>query len=186
MSGTNNNVAQAIKMWNDEAPEYNPNSPVASHFTQVVWKDTTELGCAVVACNIASFAGGATSNFYVVSLSDLRLDKLRADSLNHVVRVQSSWKRLPGTKLCRERSALIATSLFSLSLSICCADRPGLTLVVVQLRIHTPCPLCLSSRKISLCCPIEHFSLSGKSLPYRSPSRAELTLSDFGAGEKVR
>ena len=67
MSGTNNNVAQAIKMWNDEAPDYNPGNPVASHFTQVVWKDTTELGCAVVACNIASFAGGATSNFYVVS-----------------------------------------------------------------------------------------------------------------------
>lgn len=80
MSGTNNNVAQAIKMWNDEAPEYNPNSPVASHFTQVVWKDTTELGCAVVACNIASFAGGATSNFYVVSSFLLPSQSRCADS----------------------------------------------------------------------------------------------------------
>ena len=60
-------------MWNDEAPDYNPGSPVASHFTQVVWKDITQVGCAVVACNMPNFANGATSNFYVVSLSRLRL-----------------------------------------------------------------------------------------------------------------
>ena len=27
--------------------QYNPQNPQASHFTQVVWKATTQLGCAV-------------------------------------------------------------------------------------------------------------------------------------------
>ena len=33
------------------AAQYDPNNPVASHFTQVVWKSTTTLGCAVATCN---------------------------------------------------------------------------------------------------------------------------------------
>lgn len=31
--------------------QYNPNSPVASHFTQMVWKATTEVGCAMQECS---------------------------------------------------------------------------------------------------------------------------------------
>lgn len=31
--------------------QYNPNNPVPSHFTQVVWKATTEVGCAVQSCS---------------------------------------------------------------------------------------------------------------------------------------
>jgi len=31
--------------------EYNPNNPVPSHFTQVVWKGTTQVGCAVSTCS---------------------------------------------------------------------------------------------------------------------------------------
>ena len=33
------------------AAQYNPSSPVASHFTQVVWKGTTQVGCAVQSCS---------------------------------------------------------------------------------------------------------------------------------------
>ena len=30
---------------------YDPRNPVPSHFTQVVWKSTTKVGCAVHMCN---------------------------------------------------------------------------------------------------------------------------------------
>lgn len=30
---------------------YNPNNPVYSHFTQMVWKATTDLGCYVETCH---------------------------------------------------------------------------------------------------------------------------------------
>ncbi|KAM5541317.1 hypothetical protein V8D89_004871 [Ganoderma adspersum] len=47
-AGTGNyDIAAAIKGWTDEAPQYDPQNPQASHFTQVVWKATTQLGCAV-------------------------------------------------------------------------------------------------------------------------------------------
>ncbi|GAA6036493.1 hypothetical protein JCM8097_003533 [Rhodosporidiobolus ruineniae] len=39
-----------IKLWEDEAPDYNPANPVYSHFTQMVWKSTTELGCVLQVC----------------------------------------------------------------------------------------------------------------------------------------
>ena len=31
--------------------EYNPSNPVPSHFTQVVWKGTSQVGCAVSTCS---------------------------------------------------------------------------------------------------------------------------------------
>ena len=43
-------ITQGTQAWEDEASAYDPNNPVASHFTQVVWKSTTQLGCAVVTC----------------------------------------------------------------------------------------------------------------------------------------
>ncbi|ORY86713.1 CAP domain-containing protein [Leucosporidium creatinivorum] len=39
-----------IKLWEDEATDYDPANPVYSHFTQMVWKATTTLGCADVTC----------------------------------------------------------------------------------------------------------------------------------------
>ncbi|KAG8735609.1 hypothetical protein FRC12_017980 [Ceratobasidium sp. 428] len=50
-AGTGLTAAAAVKMWTDEASDYNPANPQYSHFTQVVWKATTEVGCGVVSCN---------------------------------------------------------------------------------------------------------------------------------------
>jgi uncharacterized protein YkwD len=40
-----------VDAWYDEKSYYNPSSPAASHFTQVVWKSTTKLGCAKITCD---------------------------------------------------------------------------------------------------------------------------------------
>ncbi|GAA5920257.1 hypothetical protein JCM6882_003661 [Rhodosporidiobolus microsporus] len=49
------NVEWGIQMWTDEASLYNYDVPGytdgVGHFTQMVWKDTTELGCAEVKCD---------------------------------------------------------------------------------------------------------------------------------------
>jgi len=47
-------VTEGINAWTDEASDYDPNNPTYSHFTQVVWKSTTELGCAMVDCPAGS------------------------------------------------------------------------------------------------------------------------------------
>ena len=43
-------VTDGINMWTGEAGDYDPKNPTYSHFTQVVWKATKELGCAFVTC----------------------------------------------------------------------------------------------------------------------------------------
>ena len=43
-------VTDGVKDWTDESKDYDPKNPQYSHFTQVVWKATTELGCAFVNC----------------------------------------------------------------------------------------------------------------------------------------
>jgi hypothetical protein len=60
-------IAHAISSWNAESAQYNPSNPQASHFTQVVWKATTELGCAVQTCNGIFPSGPAT--YYVCEYS---------------------------------------------------------------------------------------------------------------------
>lgn len=40
-----------VDAWYDEISEYNSADPQASHYTQVVWKATTELGCAKKYCD---------------------------------------------------------------------------------------------------------------------------------------
>jgi len=43
-------VSDGINAWNAEAKDYDPKNPTFSHFTQVVWKGTKEVGCAFVTC----------------------------------------------------------------------------------------------------------------------------------------
>ena len=44
-------VTDAINLWTAEVKDYDPQHPTYSHFTQVVWKATTEVGCAVATCS---------------------------------------------------------------------------------------------------------------------------------------
>ncbi|QRV77683.1 cysteine-rich Secretory family protein [Ceratobasidium sp. AG-Ba] len=64
-AGTGLGAAAAVKMWTDEASEYDPANPQYSHFTQVVWKATTEVGCAVTSCTglLSGFSGAV--NYHV-------------------------------------------------------------------------------------------------------------------------
>ena len=48
--------------------QYDPGNPVPSHFTQVVWKGTTELGCAHALCNNL-IPGAGQAHFYVCEYS---------------------------------------------------------------------------------------------------------------------
>ncbi|KAJ7783468.1 PR-1-like protein [Mycena maculata] len=61
-------IAQAVGAWAAEVSEYNANDPVPSHFTQMVWKATTEIGCAVATCN-GIFAGFGAAQYYVCEYS---------------------------------------------------------------------------------------------------------------------
>ncbi|EJD40057.1 PR-1-like protein [Auricularia subglabra TFB-10046 SS5] len=61
-------ISSAIALWNAEEPDYNPSNPQYSHWTQVVWKSTTDVGCAVAHCgNI--FPGFPDAAFYVCEYS---------------------------------------------------------------------------------------------------------------------
>jgi len=53
-TGSGYTVTSGVKAWTDEVKDYNPKSPVPSHFTQVVWKNTKQLGCAFIDCPAGS------------------------------------------------------------------------------------------------------------------------------------
>ncbi|KAJ7786011.1 CAP domain-containing protein, partial [Mycena metata] len=61
-------ITDAVKAWTDEVSEYNANNPQPSHFTQVVWKASTEIGCAVQTCD-GIFAGFGAAQYYVCEYS---------------------------------------------------------------------------------------------------------------------
>ena len=60
---------QAVTSWYDEVSDYNYSNPGFSantgHFTQVVWKSSTQLGCGA-AQGTASIGGTQYNAFYVV------------------------------------------------------------------------------------------------------------------------
>ncbi|WVW86778.1 hypothetical protein I302_108832 [Kwoniella bestiolae CBS 10118] len=56
-------IIGSIQMWMDEASEYDANNPTYSHFTQVVWKETTTIGCAAINCGANT---GLAGQLYVM------------------------------------------------------------------------------------------------------------------------
>jgi hypothetical protein len=58
-----------------ETGEYNANNPQPSHFTQVVWKGSQQLGCAVQQCN------GIFPSQYGVRRNALSREKNHSDLL---------------------------------------------------------------------------------------------------------
>jgi len=64
-TGSGYDIPTAVKEWTDEVSQYNSNNPVASHFTQVVWKATTQVGCAVQTCSGIFAASFGPANYYV-------------------------------------------------------------------------------------------------------------------------
>jgi len=66
VSGLGENLAwgtatldQGIQLWLDEAADYNYNQPgfssATGHFTQVVWKSSTKLGCGFAKCSTGPY-----------------------------------------------------------------------------------------------------------------------------------
>ncbi|KAK0246060.1 CAP domain-containing protein [Armillaria nabsnona] len=68
-TGSGYTISSAIKSWTDEASSYDPNNPVASHFTQVVWKATSQVGCAVQSCDGIFAASFGKASYYVCEYS---------------------------------------------------------------------------------------------------------------------
>jgi len=57
-------IPAAIKLWTDEEPDYNPGNPDPSHYTQVVWKGSRQVGCALASCSNLQGAF-AKADYYV-------------------------------------------------------------------------------------------------------------------------
>ncbi|KAL8279046.1 hypothetical protein RQP46_008504 [Phenoliferia psychrophenolica] len=49
-AGYPSTITDGIAGWSNEAADYDPANPMYSHFTQEVWKSTTQLGCAQATC----------------------------------------------------------------------------------------------------------------------------------------
>ncbi|KAF5357372.1 hypothetical protein D9758_005861 [Tetrapyrgos nigripes] len=64
--GNGYNINAAFQSWANENStyNYNTNNPTPSHFTQVVWASTQQLGCAAATCNLAIFNGAL--DLYIV------------------------------------------------------------------------------------------------------------------------
>ncbi|KAJ1307611.1 hypothetical protein OPQ81_001706 [Rhizoctonia solani] len=66
----NPTAAAAIAWWNAESNNYNPRNPQPSHWTQVVWKGTTKLGCGMKQCPPGTVLDAKyVANYYVCHYS---------------------------------------------------------------------------------------------------------------------
>ncbi|KAF8517608.1 CAP domain-containing protein [Hysterangium stoloniferum] len=63
-TGDGYGIKEAIAGWAEEVSNYNPKNPVASHWTQMVWKSTKEIGCAVNDCSGLFPAEFGLAHFY--------------------------------------------------------------------------------------------------------------------------
>jgi len=68
-TGSSYDIAAAINSWAVEVSQYDPSNPQPSHFTQMVWKSTTQVGCAVALCNGIFPASYGEAQFYVCEYS---------------------------------------------------------------------------------------------------------------------
>jgi uncharacterized protein YkwD len=64
-TGSSYNVNTGVGQWTSEQSEYNPNNPQPSHFTQVVWKGSHQLGCAIAECQHLAEVNFSNARFLV-------------------------------------------------------------------------------------------------------------------------
>ena len=66
---------QAVQTWVSEAPHFDiasntcASGEICGHYTQVVWEQTTELGCAIASCPSVENFGGAQATLAVCNYS---------------------------------------------------------------------------------------------------------------------
>ncbi|SCV70294.1 BQ2448_1688 [Microbotryum intermedium] len=68
----NANVVSGIKLWEDEESQFTCAKPVYSHYTQMVWRSTTKIGCAEAKCPPGSIFSSSINNqkYWVCEYSD--------------------------------------------------------------------------------------------------------------------
>ncbi|KDQ63808.1 hypothetical protein JAAARDRAFT_29854 [Jaapia argillacea MUCL 33604] len=66
-TGSSYGIAAAVGSWTAEVSQYDPSNPQPSHFTQVVWKGTSQVGCAVQTCAAGTIfpANDGPAQFFV-------------------------------------------------------------------------------------------------------------------------
>ncbi|KAG9005410.1 hypothetical protein FRB94_010889 [Tulasnella sp. JGI-2019a] len=69
-TGSAYDVTAAMKSWTDEISEYDAGNPVASHYTQVVWKGSQKVGCGLApACAGIFDSSFGPAKFFVCEYS---------------------------------------------------------------------------------------------------------------------
>jgi len=68
-TGSSYGISAAVGSWTAEVSQYDPNNPQPSHFTQVVWKASTQVGCAVQSCSGIFAASFGPAQYFVCEYS---------------------------------------------------------------------------------------------------------------------